>query len=55
MSKLNKCENAEGWMIHCDLGPEGALASTGFGSDPELPEDLQIALLLSICGGEWVS
>lgn len=50
-----KCENAAGWMIHSVLGPNSLLTSMGFGSDPELPADLQIVVLLSVYGREWAS
>lgn len=50
-----KCENAAGWMIHSHLGAQRTDGLMGFGSDSELPADLQIILLLSICGREWVS
>lgn len=50
--QIHKCENAAGQMIHSVLGLGGLLALMGSGPDPELPADLQTALLLSICGRE---
>lgn len=50
-----KCEDAAGGMSHAGLRPDSPPALIRFGPDPELPADLRVALLLSVCGREWVS